>query len=101
MVTRGTARILTGMTAPKSCEDSKLGGSSCLSHNAHSELESKSTGQESPTARSQTAFTGRASVYHKPEKLLFGPELESTSHWDPPSVTHKQLSPSGGWDREP
>lgn len=27
---------------------------------------------------------GRSSVHHTPEELLFGPELESTSHWDPP-----------------
>lgn len=57
MVTRGTAGILTGATAPKSREDSKQGSSSCISHDAHSELESKSTGQESPTAGSQTAST--------------------------------------------
>lgn len=57
-----------------------------------------SQGRYRPT---QLLSPGRTLVHHKPEKPYMAQSWESTSHWDPPSVPHRQLFPSGRRDRVP
>lgn len=68
MVTRGTAGTLTGMNAPKSREDSKPGGSSCLGHDAHSEV--KINRPRIANSRSQTPRVGKGppNCFHLEER---------------------------------
>lgn len=83
---RGTADILTGMTAPESRRQQAGKVSSCLSHDSlgtgvkvnRPRISNgriiNSRGWQRPTG---LLSNGRVSGHHKPEKLLFGPELGS------------------------